>query len=347
MVGGACGLMGALIIGPRLGRFQKGKLFSGKIHGHNIAYSALGTFILWTGWYGFNPGSTLLATGVSHIAARCAVTTTISAGTASMCTLVIGVCWSLWVEKEFVIDISLSLNGILAGLVGITSSCAVVQPWAALIIGVVSAFVYFFSAKLLELLKIDDPVDAAPIHFFCGMWGVLAVGFFAWEGFVEETYRPTNDYGVFVGSDSGRQLGVQIVGTIAIAAWSLSLSGALFLALRILGMLRVPASVEISGLDEDHHGGSGYDMKGATGSVIQRTTGFTSNSVLEEKVMKKLDRFWSSKKDEDEGVEMQQTRRKGGAKQQKDEEGSNSLSDEENPRRAIEERGSMIHRGQI
>ncbi|KAL6060731.1 Ammonium transporter [Balamuthia mandrillaris] len=199
MVGGACGLMGALIIGPRLGRFQKGKLFSGKIHGHNIAYSALGTFILWTGWYGFNPGSTLLATGVSHIAARCAVTTTISAGTASMCTLALGVCWSLWVEKEFVIDISLSLNGVLAGLVGITSSCAVVQPWAALIIGVVSAFVYFFSAKLLELLKIDDPVDAAPIHFFCGIWGVLAVGFFAWEGFVEETYRPTNDYGVFVG----------------------------------------------------------------------------------------------------------------------------------------------------
>ncbi|KAL6065267.1 ammonium transmembrane transporter [Balamuthia mandrillaris] len=342
MVGGGCGLMGAIIIGPRLGRFDKGKWFTGKIHGHNIAYSALGTFILWTGWYGFNPGSTLMASGgFSAVAARSAVTTTVSACAGAVFTLFISIMWSAVMDKALLMDLSTALNGALAGLIGITAGCSVVQPWAALVIGIISAFVYFFSSKLLELLRIDDPVDASPLHFFCGAWGVIAVGFFASEDHVAEVYRESDDYGVFVGSSSGKQLGVQIVAVIVIALWSCSLSGILFFALRVLGFLRVSHTVEIAGLDEDHHGGSGYDMKGRGGSVIKRTPAgaLACNSALEDKVFGKLDSLFR-KKEEDEGVEMQN----------RGEAAEASSDDEENPRQAMNARvreGSIIRGGAL
>ncbi|KAI7846332.1 hypothetical protein COHA_000169 [Chlorella ohadii] len=241
MVGGGAALVGAALLGPRLGRFSQ--------DGHAVQFSnasaahmALGVFILWLGWYGFNAGSTQCFYGCMQVAATIAVNTTLATGAGGLTCLFLSVFFGAPG------DIGPLLNGILAGAVSITASCAMVHSYAAVVIGAVGAAVYLGASKLLLRLRIDDPVDAAPVHFFCGAWGVLAVGFFATETFTNAAYGYAADWGVFYGG-SGRQLGMQLLGMLCIAAWTCSLSFILFWCLRKAGWLRVDKESEQQGLD--------------------------------------------------------------------------------------------------
>jgi len=242
--------MAAIFLGPRMGRFMDdGSVV--EMPGHSTVLAALGTLILWFGWYGFNPCSTL-AIKYMNIAQRVAVTTTLSAAAGG------STCLGIHVALGNPPDVSPALNGILAGLVGITGACPVVQPWVALIIGMIAAPIYMCSSHGLKRLQIDDPLDAAPVHFCCGMWGTLAVGLFADKGLTLETYGLYEEgYGIFMGGD-GVQLGVQILAIVVIALWSCSTSAVMFYCLKRLGILRVSHDDELEGLDLTHHGGSAY-----------------------------------------------------------------------------------------
>jgi len=254
MVGGFAGLMGAMIVGPRTGRFgADGRPIS--MPGHNASLVVLGTFILWVGWYGFNPGSMLAIVGADSAAvvARSAVTTTIAAASGGLTAMVINYgMYKVW-------DLIAVCNGCLAGLVSITAGCSVVEPWAALLAGMGGAFVIWGSSKLCLKLRIDDPLEAFPMHGMCGVWGVFFVGLFATKGYVAQAYG-LEEYGIFYGG-SGNLLACQVIGIIVIIAWTCSLLGAFFMAFRMMGMLRTSAEEEAAGLDESKHGGSAYNME--------------------------------------------------------------------------------------
>lgn len=246
MVGGIAGLAGAAIVGPRMGRFgADGK--PNPMPGHSATLCTLGTFLLWFGWYGFNPGSALGITGGAfNQVQRCAVTTTIAGAVGGITTLV--------VKKvlEHTFDLLAVLNGVLAGLVAITASCAFVDPWAAVIIGFIGAFVYIAAAMLLLKLKIDDPLEAFPIHGATGFWGCIAGGIFNKYG----------SDGLITGS--GKLLLANFVGCLIITAWVLALIVPFFMAMKIAGILRVPPEIEAAGNDVSKHGGPAYPVDAIT-----------------------------------------------------------------------------------
>jgi Amt family ammonium transporter len=259
MTGGGAALMGAIVLGPRMGRFDA----SGApvdMPGHSTVLATMGTFILWFGWYAFNPCSTLLW-GSMHLAAKVAINTTLGAAGGGVVSFLLGRFFT------GTLDIGPALNGILGGLVSITGPCATVDPWAALIIGFIGGAVYYGASKMLLMLKIDDPLDASPVHFFCGMWGVISTGLFSSKSGVEFAAFSSHEaegakhYGAFMGG-GGEQLGIQFVGMLAIAAWTCGMSLIMFLALKYAGILRVPPEEESEGLDTSHHGGSAYDLEG-------------------------------------------------------------------------------------
>ena len=162
------------------------------------------------------------------------------------------------------------MNGILAGLVSIAGPCAVVDAWASVIIGFIGAFVYFASSRLLLRLKIDDPLDASPVHLFCGIWGVIASGLFANKEFTNSVYGTDygeNDYGLFMGANS-TQLGVQVVGVLVIGSWTFVSAGLVFFTLKATKLLRVSAEDEDAGLDSSHHGGDAYNFAAGKPSRI-------------------------------------------------------------------------------
>mmetsp|Transcript_37636 Transcript_37636/g.89394 ORF Transcript_37636/g.89394 Transcript_37636/m.89394 type:complete len:301 (-) Transcript_37636:184-1086(-) len=250
MLGGAAALVGAIAIGPRIGRFSTvdGKRVPNDINGHSMPLCVLGVFILWFGWYGFNPGSTGEFRNMKT-AARVAVTTTMSACAGGLCTLITSVL------HGHPPRVAPCLNGVLAGLVGITAACDVVEPYIAIVIGFVSGDVYYYSSALLVRLGVDDPLDASPVHFFAGAWGVISVGFFASEDI--QGPDPAVENGIFYGGN-GKLLGVQLAGVAAIGLWSLGLSVLMFGTLKYFKILRVSVEDEIAGLDRSHHGGSAY-----------------------------------------------------------------------------------------
>ena len=171
MVGGVSGLMGAIVVGPRKGRFVNGEVIE-LFEGNKILQS-LGTFILWFGWYGFNCGSTLMISqDTGGLAGKVAVTTTIAAAAGA----IVATFLSKVITGTY--DISLGLNGVLAGLVSITANCSVVDPWHAIFIGSIGAIFLFIGHYALFKLKIDDPCDACVVHGLCGFWGLLASGIF-------------------------------------------------------------------------------------------------------------------------------------------------------------------------
>merc|ERR1712106_896671 len=223
------------VLGPRTGRWERPEDFEP----HSLPLVVLGTFILWFGWYGFNPGSTLAISGAGQgdTAALCAVTTTLSAATGSITAMFSDTLIGMCTEGHAEYDITMAMNGALGGLVAITANCAVVEPWAAVLIGLIAGIVYVLASKLLVKLKIDDAVDAIPVHFFNGMWGCIATGLFASRRFVTMTYGETYSPGLFYGD--GNLLLCEICGILVIIAWVAVIMGPFFIALNALGMFRV------------------------------------------------------------------------------------------------------------
>ena len=228
-VGGFAGLAGALVLGPRIGRFKDGK--SSPIPGHNIAQATLGVFILWVGWYGFNPGSQLAFSGTDNTNAvmLIAANMTLAAATGGVAAMILG--WIMFGKP----DISMALNGILAGLVGITANCDSVTNLEAIAIGGIAGLLVVGGILALEKLKIDDPVGAFPVHGLCGVWGGIATGIFG-----------------------GHDLGVQALGSVVIPAYAFVTMFILFFFLKVIGQLRVSEEDEMKGLDLSEHGMQAY-----------------------------------------------------------------------------------------
>jgi len=243
-VGGWAALMGAIVLGPRTGKYVKvnGKVSIKSFPGHNIPLAALGVFILWFGWYGFNPGSTL--SGMSADISRVAVTTTLAASAGAVAAMAFS--W-IWFKKP---DASMTMNGALAGLVAITAPCAVVSPGASIVIGLIAGVLVVLSVEFLDkTLKVDDPVGAVSVHGVNGVFGTLAVGIWG------------NVDGVAVGVLHGggfHQLGVQLTGVVSVAAWVMGASLVLFLAIKAVFGLRVSEKEELIGLDICEHKSEAY-----------------------------------------------------------------------------------------
>lgn len=234
--GGWLALTGAIVLGPRLGKYDN----DGKprpIAGHNLPLAALGVFILWLGWFGFNPGSQMSADAgpISSIA----VTTNIAAAAGAITAMI--TAW-IFLSKP---DAGMSLNGALAGLVTITAGCASVTPTSAAIMGALGGIVVVLSVLLLEKFRVDDPVGAVSVHGTCGALGTLLLGFFDAKS------------GVFAGGGFGL-LWAQFVGVIAVLVWCLITGFILFYAIKVITGLRVTQEEEQAGLDYEEHGASAY-----------------------------------------------------------------------------------------
>jgi Amt family ammonium transporter len=240
-LGGWIGLTGAIMLGPRIGKFKGKKVMA--IPGHNLTFGALGVFILWLGWFGFNPGSQLAANGsgnataISHIF----LTTNLAAAAGTVVTLLL--TWWKYGKPS----LSITLNGTLAGLVAITAGCDVVSPWGALAIGAMAGIVLVFGLRLIEnVLKIDDPVGAATVHGLNGAFGTLMVGLFSTSS------------GLFYGFGASSFF-VQLTGVLAVAAWGIGTGFILFYLLKKTIGLRVHKRVEEEGLDIYEHGETAYN----------------------------------------------------------------------------------------
>ena len=251
MVGGFAGLSGAIIVGPRFGRFDsEGKPVA--MPGHSATLATLGTFLLWFGWYGFNPGSALGITGGAYaVVERCAATTTLAAAAGGLTTLLL----KKIIEHYF--DLISVLNGILAGLVAITASCAFVDPWAAIVIGAFGAIVYIGAGMLLLKLKIDDPLEAFPIHGACGLWGALACGLFNRKEYQAAAGLQAEQAGLFMHGQF-KLFGINLLGCLIIASWVLVLITPFFIVMKVLGLLRISKEEELIGNDISKHGGAAY-----------------------------------------------------------------------------------------
>jgi ammonium transporter, Amt family len=229
-VGGWIGLAGAIVLGPRLGKYGP----DGKVRpilGHNMPLAALGVFILWLGWSGFNPGSTTVANKeISWIF----VNTNLAAASGAIMAMV--TAWTKFGKP----DVSMSLNGALAGLVAITAPCYTVSPLSAVIIGAIAGVLVVFSVLFFDKIKVDDPVGAVSVHGVCGAWGTLAAGIFDIGGF------------------SLKVLGVQALGVIVCFIWAFGLGYLMFKIIDKTVGLRVSAEEESDGLDFLEHGGMAY-----------------------------------------------------------------------------------------
>ncbi len=241
-VGGWLALMGTLALGPRLGRFAKDGT-PRAIPGHSVSMAVLGVFILWLGWFGFNPGSQLaIHSGNADAVALVVVNTNMAAAAGGMAALL--VAWWTVSRKP---DIGMALNGVLAGLVAITAPCAYVTPFWAFVIGIIGGVIVVFGAVLLERLRIDDPVSAVPVHLMNGIWGTLAVGIFATEGGVT---------GLIAGNAA--QFLAQLLGVLAVGVWCVATGYGLFALIRKTVGLRITAEEEMHGLDYNEHGAEAY-----------------------------------------------------------------------------------------
>ena len=229
-VGGWAALAGAIVLGPRMGKYTKNGRVK-PILGHNMALAALGVFILWLGWFGFNPGST---TAANKDIAMIFVNTNLAAAAGAVLAMVIS--WMKFGKPE----VGMSLNGALAGLVAITAPCASVTPFSAVIIGAVGGTVVVFSVLFFDKIKIDDPVGAISVHGVCGAWGTLAAGIFN------------------IGGTSLKIIGVQLLGIAACFIWVFPLAFLMFKLISKTVGLRVSPEEELEGLDFAEHGGNAY-----------------------------------------------------------------------------------------
>ena len=243
-VGGWLALVGAFMVGPRIGKYgADGSVRT--IPGHNVTLAILGVFILWFGWFGFNPGSELAADNwVMFVALNTAL---------AACAGVIGATAFNWLRTGKP-DVPIAGNGALGGLVGITAGCGTMTPWGSVVTGLVAGVVVVAAAGFVDRkMKIDDPVGAFAVHGACGIWGTLAIGLFAKY---DDAFLGRDDAGLFYGGGLD-QLGMQAVMVLIVAAWTIVTGFILFAALKSLMGLRVSAEEETAGLDVSEHGGPG------------------------------------------------------------------------------------------
>jgi ammonium transporter, Amt family len=247
--GALAGLAGALLLGPRIGKFSSDGR-ANAIPGHNMAYTTLGVIILWFGWFGFNPGSTLSVDfgGVGFFA-YVALNTNIAAAAG-----VLGAVITSWlvIKKP---DLSMMLNGAIAALVAITAACAFVSPWAAIVIGLVAGAIVVLGVLLVEKARIDDPIGALAAHGMAGVWGTISLGFLTLPGQAEKL--ATGSAGLFYGGGF-HQLGVQVLGLVAVGAFTFSASFAVLWVMKVTVGIRTEPEVESAGLDVSEHGMWGY-----------------------------------------------------------------------------------------
>lgn len=241
-VGGWIALVGAAILGPRIGKYSKDKK-SRAIPGHNLTIAALGVFILWFGWFGFNPGSQLAAASTADQIAISHVFLTTNLAACAGGAFALLVSWLKYGKPS----LSLTLNGILAGLVGITAGCDCVSATGAVLIGAICGVVMIFSVDFIDrVLKIDDPVGASSVHGVCGFLGTVLTGLFS----TSEGIFYTGTFGFF---------GAQLFGAIVVGAWAAGMGFIIFKTLDKIHGLRVPARIEEEGLDIYEHGESAYN----------------------------------------------------------------------------------------
>jgi Amt family ammonium transporter len=243
-VGGWGALAGALILGPRLGKYSGGRIHP--IPGSNMPMAATGVFLLWLGWFGFNGGSVLNAD--ANLVSLTLVTTCLAAAAGGLVA-----CFVSWGVSGKP-DLSMALNGILAGLVGITAGADQMAMWSAIAIGSIAGAIVVFSVIFFDRIKVDDPVGAISVHLTCGIWGTLAVGIF----------------GAMAGP---AQLWHQFVGVVCYGVFAFACASGLFLGIKATMGLRVSEDEEIEGLDLGEHGMHCYDFTPAGGGVLDAVTG--------------------------------------------------------------------------
>jgi ammonium transporter, Amt family len=252
-IGGAISLVGAIALGPRVGRaFRRDG--GGPMLPHNIILGAVGGLILWFGWYGFNPGSTLSALDIQGIS-RVSFNTTMAACSAGLSALFYAYAR---VRKW---DLGLTTNGFLAGLVAVTCPCYWVSPTGALLIGLVAGVLVIWVTDLLEYLRVDDPIGAVPVHLACGIWGTLSLGLFATGQYGLPTPMGADTTtlvkGLFYGGGT-TQLVSQVIGSVATVGTTIAAAFVLMYAVKATGTLRVSAAGELEGLDLHEHGMLAY-----------------------------------------------------------------------------------------
>jgi len=229
-VGGWAALAGAIVLGPRLGKYgPKGEVRA--IPGHNIPMAALGVFILWLGWFGFNPGSTTTA---DKSIAMIFVNTNLAAAAGAILAMITS--WVMFKKP----DIGMSLNGALAGLVGITAGCANVSPNSSILIGIVAGVLVVLSVYTIDRMRIDDPVGAVSVHGVCGAWGTLAAGLFN------------------IGGTTGKIMMTQLIGIGAAFVWAFGVAFIVFTVIKMTVGLRVSEEEEMEGVDIGEHGANAY-----------------------------------------------------------------------------------------
>ncbi|KAG7345108.1 ammonium transporter AmtB-like domain containing protein [Nitzschia inconspicua] len=274
LTGGLVALIATCILGPRRGRFydaQGEPLESPKeFPGHSVALQLLGTMVLWFGWYGFSPGSALLLGPNSNfgiVAANAAVSTALS-GAAGGVTALFS---NMWIEErrsgEPHFSIGMAMNGALSGLVASTSGCAVLEPGLAIVTGLIAGWLYMWSSSFLLRIRIDDAVNAIPVHMFNGAWGLLATGLFASPEKMEVTFGNSNHPGLFYSFRNGgvdaALFANQLVGLLFVTGWCLFTMLPFFIWLNYMGWLRADSLEELVGLDLSYHGSSGAGNMGA------------------------------------------------------------------------------------
>ena len=242
--GGWAAMMGAIFLGPRIGKYDRhGK--SRTMPGHSVAFVVVGVLVLWFGWFGFNAGSELAA---DDVVMRAAVTTMLAAAAGGVTAAA-----AVWLRTGH-LDVAMTGNGVLAGLVGITAGTATMTPVGAVLAGAVAGVIVVGSVAFFDRVRIDDPVGAISVHGVCGLWGTLAVGLFARHG---DGFVATDNAGLFYGGGFD-QLLVQFIGAALVFVWVAATTGILFAVIKHTVGLRVPPEVEISGLDIFEHGQPGY-----------------------------------------------------------------------------------------
>ncbi|VUT24819.1 MAG: Putative ammonium transporter [Candidatus Methanolliviera sp. GoM_oil] len=239
-VGGFVGLAGALVLGPRFGKFVDGK--TRVIPGHSMTLAALGTFILWFGWFGFNPGSTFSAHELRI--AIIAVNTNLAAAAGGLTAVLI----TFLKTRRW--DLGMALNGVLAGLVAVTCSCAWIEGWAAVVIGLIGGALMYAGVNFFEYRGIDDPVGAVSVHGINGIWGLLSLGIFA-----DGTYQGV--VGLLYGGGFAQLISQSIAAAVVII-WAFGTGYLIFKGMDLVYGIRVSPEEEISGLDVPEHGGQAY-----------------------------------------------------------------------------------------